>query len=116
MRRAFQSTALTRVGFTLISFGRLKKMDVLEALHARVWPTLGADWDECAQARSDLQSELLRPEVVVLVMRLGLENKYMSVLWAVLKCNVLSDPDTQILMTVQTLPLAFIKFFMEVRN
>ena len=72
------------------------------------WPELPDDWDAimhaqpgtpeharlealgaaCAQARAELQAELMRPEIVLLTLRLHLESKYMSVLWLLFKANI----------------------------
>ena len=72
------------------------------------WPQLPDDWSViqdaqpgtpeharlealsamCAAARAELQAELMRPEIVLLTMRLRIESKYMSVMWLLFKANI----------------------------
>lgn len=101
------------------------------------WPKLPVDWEavcrsgdtrrmeelssQCAQARAVLQSQLLRPEVVTLVMHLQLESPYMTCIWALLRCSVPLSMATRasstkmregiILSTVHSVPNAFYSFY-----
>jgi hypothetical protein len=73
-----------------------------------MWPKLPEDWDvikeaspgtpedervealfsDCVLAREHLQTELMRPEVVLVTARLRLQSEYMAIMWLVIKANV----------------------------
>lgn len=110
------------------------------------WPELPDDWNAikdaepgtpeharldalsaaCTQARAELQSELLRPEIALLTARLRVENKYMTVLWILFKTNMpfeLMDPAVAakargavIFSTTKNVPHAFDAFFGAVKD
>ena len=109
-------------------------------LHAQ-WPELPNDWNVlkdaepgtpgharletlgalCAAAREELQAELMRPEIVLLILRLRLESTYMTVIWLLVKTNLpfeLMDPALArktraaiIFNTAYSVPRAFDAFF-----
>jgi len=75
----------------------------------RTWPTLPEDWDtlqdagpedpdafarllelsaQCTQARTELQEALMRPELIMLVMRADVETKFMACIWTLLMFNM----------------------------
>jgi hypothetical protein len=114
----------------------LGAIDVLNSVKLRfekgsggAWPTLpseeaaGASAQAfvqleaaCAQARYELHSELVRPEVILLVLHYGLEDKYLAVIWAVLKCSLKVNGDAGreavVEGTVHAIPRAFLDFFL----
>jgi hypothetical protein len=115
----------------------LGAIDVLNSVKLRfesgsggAWPTLLPSSKEaagaaqafaqleaaCAQARSDLHAELIRPEVILLVLHYGLEDKYLAVIWAILKCRLWvtggDGGEAVVESTVHAIPRAFLDFFL----